>query len=139
MAAIASRNSTIRVSTDGITYTALGKVSDYDVSHDGETIEITNNDSSGYKEFLGGLSSATISVSFFYDEADAGQDIVRTSNEGRTTIYYEIRPGGAGVGNREIIWQGIITSMSDPSGSTSGAAECSIDVQCTGSPTIQDQ
>ena len=139
MADVTARIGKVAVSTDNVTYTDLGGVKDYDFSRtDGETIDVTDFDSGGWKEHLVGLAGGSVSFTMNYDEADAGQDILRTSNSARTQIYYRIRPMGDNSGDAEYIWQGTITSLTI-SGSVDSAVEMSADVEFTGTATEQAQ
>jgi len=138
MADITARSGKLDVSTDGVTYTDIGGIKDYDLSYDGGTIDVTDFDSAGWTELLAGIRSASISLTMNYDEADAGQDKIRTGNENGSILYWRIRPRGDGTGLQETIFQGIITGLSE-SGATDGAVECSVDVATTGAPTIQNQ
>lgn len=139
MADVTARIGKIAVSADDVTYTDLGGLTDYDLTRtDGETIDVTDFDSNGWKEHLVGLAGGSASFTLNWDEADAGQDIVRTANSARTQIYYRIRPAGDASGAVEYIWQGTITSFGI-SGAVDGKVELSFDVEFTGEATEQDQ
>lgn len=117
----------------------LSGVKDFTITHGTETIDVTDNDSGNYKEALVGFQSATASITMNYDEADAGQDLLRAANEGGLQYYLRIRPEGDNATSREIIWKFTCTSLTDPAASSDGVEEISADVEFTGTPTIQPQ
>ncbi len=117
----------------------LGGVKEFTLTYGTDTIDVTDNDSGNWRELLVGLQSATASITLNYDEANAGQDLLRAANEGGLMYYIRIRPEGDNATSRETIWRCIVTSMTDPSASTEGGQEISADVQFTASPTIQAQ
>jgi predicted secreted protein len=129
----------LAVSAAGSVYTDLGGVTECSVATATGKIDVTDWDSAGWKENLVGLAELTISFTHNYDEADAGQDILRTANQGRTHLYFRYRPGGdaSGVGD-EIIAKYLIDSYEDSS-PNEGAVTSSGSASSSGTPTFQQQ
>jgi len=132
---------TVDVSVAGSSYTALGGVKDVSISIGHATIDVSDFDQPNWEEHLAGRGNMSLSVTCNYDEADAGQDIVRASCEASpaTQIYYRYRPVGSSSGvGMEYIIKGTIDSLDDTS-SDGSAAEMSFSVTATGAPTFQTQ
>jgi len=138
MTDVKGRSGVLQVSVAGSSYTAVGGVKDVSMSFSGATIEVTDFDSAGWQQFLSGNRTMTLSATMNYDEADAGQDIIWTSNHASTTIYYRWRPGGSTSTLMQWVSQGIITSLEETQ-AQDGAAELSMDIQLTGTPTMSAQ
>jgi hypothetical protein len=129
----------LAVSAAGSSYTDVGDVTECSVSTSHGKVDVSDWDSSGWKENLVGFAELTISFTHNYDEADAGQDIIRTAVQGRTQLYFRYRPGGDGSGTAdEIIAQCLIDSYEDSS-PNEGAVTSSGTASSTGTPTFQQQ
>lgn len=139
MADVAGRDYVLEVSTNGSSYTEVGGLKSASDSFSHNMIDTTDNDSAGWSSSMSGTSTLTASFTLNYDELDSGQDMIRTSNEGKTSLYYRLSPAGRTAGNREIKGQAYITSFEDPSASFDGVEEISMEIQFTGALTIQAQ
>jgi predicted secreted protein len=137
---VKGRSGKLAVSADGITYTALGGVSDVTFSSSRGVIEVTDFDSAGWKENLSGIGTMTLSVSLNYNEDDSGQDIVWTANEAGNPLWIRWRPRGDLVDGvaMQYIFKSYITTL-DETQAFDGACELSLDVESTAAPTIQVQ
>lgn len=132
MAKIAGLNGRFYVSSDGgSNYTLFGSATDVSLSGSQDTYDTTTKDSSLYKEAIAGRKSATLDVSCFWDEADAGQDIVRTAFFAGTNVYvkFYLRTASGAV---QYISDSIITSYA-PSSPNDDVSTMDISFQLTGS------
>jgi hypothetical protein len=127
----------LAVSTDNITYTDIGGMTQASISI-GHSLIDTSDWDVGWTTNLVGRGSITLSFTHNYDEADAGQDIVRTASEQGTQIYYRYRPMGDVSTQKEFIMQGTLESYDDTS-PNDDKVESSGSVTSTGAPTIQAQ
>jgi predicted secreted protein len=139
MADVLGRTAKLAVSAVGVTYTPVGGVKDVSNPHSRGTIEVTDNDSAGWKESLNGIGSFTVSVTMNYNEADAGQVIIYTANEAPAALYFRYRPKGDDVGvSKEFIFKANITSV-EAGSAVDGAAELTLEAEGTGALTHQVQ
>lgn len=96
MAKASGRTGTLEASTDDNSYSTVGEIDDISWSLAHDTEDATSFTSAGNKESDYGETQATLSVSYKRDAADAGQDLIRASAEGKTKIYYRYKPTGSG-------------------------------------------
>lgn len=96
MAKSSGRTGTLEVSTDDSSYSTVNEIDDISFSRAHDTEDSTSFTSAGNKEADYGETQATLSFSMKRDAADAGQDVVRTSAEAKTKIYYRYKPTGSG-------------------------------------------
>ncbi|MHA2248413.1 MAG: phage tail tube protein [Candidatus Hodarchaeales archaeon] len=130
----------LAVSAAGSSYTDVGGVLSASISTAHGKVDVSDWDSAGWKENLVGYAELTLSFEHNYDEADAGQDIIRTAVQGRTQLYFRLRAGGdaSGVGD-EIIGLFLIDSYDSPNNPNEGAVTSSGTASSTGTPTFQQQ
>lgn len=138
MGDVKGRDLTLAYSPNGSSYTDIAGVKDVSMSGSADTIDVTDNDSGGWKEHLDGEKSLTMSVTANWDEADTGLMAVFDAWENGTTIYLRYRPRGDGSTYQEIIGSGTVTSFEE-SAAHDGAAEVSFEWALSGAPTIQAQ
>lgn len=132
MAKIAGLNGRFYVSSDGgSNYTLFGGATDVSLSGSQDAYDVTSKDSSLYKEYLAGRKTATLDVSCFWDEADAGQDIVRTAFFAGTNVYVRFYLTTAS-GAVKYESNAIITSYA-PSSPNDDVSTMDISFQLTGS------
>ena len=130
----------LAVSAAGSVYTDVGGVTECSIGTATGKIDVSDWDSAGWKENLVGLSELTLSFTHNYDEADAGQDILRTAANAGTQLYFRFRPAGTGSGSLdEIIALYLIDSYDAPSSPNEGAVTGSASCSSTGAPTFQQQ
>jgi hypothetical protein len=138
MADLPTRDSKVAVSAAGTTYTSVGGVKDIgDWSIQPGKGEVTDKDSGGFKEYLGGDVDMSFSINGNYNEDDAGQGILITAALARTLLYFRFRPSEA-TGKYEFIARGIVGFKVGSPGND-GACPFSCDVQLSGTPTHQLQ
>jgi len=129
----------LAVSAAGSVYTDVGGVTEVGFSHARGKIDVSDWDSSGWKENLVGFGEITLSFTHNYDEADAGQDIIRTAANAGSQLYFRYRPGGDGSGTKdEMIGKYMLDSYEDSS-PNEGAVTSSGSASSTGAPTFQAQ
>jgi len=133
MADLPGRSSLVYVSAAGSTYTQVYGVKELDFGISREADETTDHDSAGWKTSTPGLGSLSLSISGNYDEADSGQDIMRTSIIAGSVIYFKFRPA-VGTSYKEAVAQGVITGFKITPGN-SGVIPFSAEVQLTGALT----
>lgn len=111
MSKVSGRLGKLAVSTDGSAYTDVGEVTSITPGGSHETEDATSFSSSGNKENDYGESQHSLSVDYLYDEADGGQDIIRTSFQNKTKLYYRYRPAGDTTDTEQRVFQGKIDSL----------------------------
>lgn len=110
---LASRDSRVYLSTDGVTYTEVtGTKGNIDWPITGTPIETTDRDTSGWKEFgLTGRGELSCRFGGNYNEDDPGQLIMINAVYSQTNLYVRYRPA-VGAGYLEYLANGSITNMS---------------------------
>lgn len=108
---------------------AVGSVRNFSIESTTDTIEssVMGDDDRSY---LKGLSSHTVSVEAYWDEADP----VQTLLDPGATIYFEVHPTGTGSGEEYYHGSGVITSKSI-SAAFDGMVEASFSLQVNGAVT----
>lgn len=111
--------SQIQLSFDGgSTYNNLPKLSDLSPDFSADTIDVSNHDTAGWKEYLPGLKDGEVSVEYFLiDSDDAVQTALENAFLSGATIKAKIRPK-VGTGLREYLGDFACTKLSQ-SGPTS--------------------
>lgn len=137
MALTSGRAGKLAVSAAGVTYTDVGDITNIEYNESHETEDKTTFDSAGYKESGYGETQATLSVTFRRDESDAGQDIIRTSNEAKSAIYYRVRMYENSGANQKT-FQGKINGLSNTN-ARNEVVEQKLDVESTGTITSNTQ
>lgn len=112
MAHTKGRLGKIAVSTDGVSYTDVGGVNSLSSSDDAEEIDATDFDSAGFKEGEYGETQISLSVTVLRDEADAGQDIVRTAKNAKNLLYCRYRPY-ENAGSDQKIFQATVVTLGE--------------------------
>lgn len=139
MTDVKGRDTVVFISDDDVTYEQISGVKEASFSTGGEPIDVTDNDSAGWRTFIGGLNGYTFSLTMNYDEADAGQDLLRAANETPgSKLYMKYRPRGTGTGYREVLFEAFLSSYED-GGAVDGAIEVTSEMQGSGAPTFQNQ
>lgn len=95
-------------STNGSSYTGIGKIKSISLPPSVNMIDATDNDSGGTKEKLPGDSEFKLSVTANFDPADAGQVDVMNNCAAKTSLYFRYRPQGTGTGLLQYIGIGYI-------------------------------
>ncbi|KPJ59106.1 MAG: hypothetical protein AMJ46_12635 [Latescibacteria bacterium DG_63] len=137
MAHTKARLGMVAVSAAGSSYTDVGGLISVDYDEGDEAIDSTDFDSEGNKEVVGGEKQSTLSLSFHRDEADSGQDIIRTAKQAGNLLYFRVRPYEAGSAD-QFIAQFLITSLKNSS-ARNALVECSLEAQSSGAITHSTQ
>lgn len=135
MAVIVGRNAAVAISTDGVTYTTIGKVTSASLTLNTATADYTNNDSSGWTEAAPTDKSGSMSFGFKFDPADSGQEACLAA--AGLTRYFRFRPS-VGSGIEQWVGQGILTDFTIDT-ATSEVEDGSGSVTFTGAITESDQ
>jgi predicted secreted protein len=122
---------------DGVTYVKVGGRLSASAPSTTDTIDTTNADSQGFKEFIEGDTSQTLEMSFHWEEGDAGQDMLVEAN------YTDPKPRlkykwmfVEGTGKRQWEAKGLITNMGP---SADDVTQCSVTVQIMEAPVMSAQ
>lgn len=130
---------TVEISSDGITYTAIGNVVSFEWTPEEETTTVTNQDTD-WVATRHSKSKVSWNFDFIADNTDSGQGLIFTAAAGQKndTYYYMRFRTGVGSGFEECFGQVVITSV--PRTNTDGEH---VKKRCSGvsyeSMTIQDQ
>jgi len=133
MADLTATDSKLAISAAGSTYTDIAGIKELSINGSVDKYDKTDHDSGSSKESGPGRSEHTISCSGNYDEADAGQGLLRTAYFGKTVYYFRARPATA-TGAYGAVAQGFVTSYKVTMGND-GYVQFSADIQLTGSLT----
>lgn len=137
MATIVGRHAKVAISSDGISYTDIGKVTSASMSLDTDILDETNNDSGGYKESQYGDSQASLDVSFKFNSGDGGQADLFDSYDQKLPRYFRFRPEES-AGEIEYSFQGRVSSISMDT-ETGAVEDGSFTVESTGTITKATQ
>tara|TARA_B110000977_G_C10804921_1_gene387870 strand:- start:45 stop:446 length:402 start_codon:yes stop_codon:yes gene_type:complete len=129
MATKTGASGVVKLQVAGTTVAVVGEVRSYTFEGSADTIEdsVMGDLSRTYKQ---GLSTNTVSLEVYWDEADAQQLIL----DERTSVDFEIYPTGTGSGETFFSGTGIVTSRSI-TGAFDGMVEASFSIQCSGAVT----
>lgn len=137
MAKKVSRLASVYVSTDDVTYTKIGRMASGTLSRTTGTEEATDYDSGDDEEFEHGFRNSTLQIECNRDDADTGQEMVKTSHDDQTKLYYRWRYQD-NVGDDEFVQQGLVTNFDDKN-TKKQLQGLSISVQLSGAETTQAQ
>jgi hypothetical protein len=129
MATKTGASGVVKVQVSGTTVAVVGEVRSFTFDGSADTIEdsVIGDTARTYKQ---GLSTNTVSIECYWDEADAQQLIL----DERADVDFEIYPTGTGTGETYFSGGGIVTSRSI-TGSFDGMVEASFTIQCSGAIT----
>jgi predicted secreted protein len=99
----------LAVSSNGSSYTTVGKVKKISLAPSVNMVDATDNDSSGTKEKLVGDSEFKLSVTANYDVSDTAQGTIMDGCANKTLLYYRYRPKGSSTGEIQYIGTGYLT------------------------------
>lgn len=110
-----------------------------------DAVEVTTMSGSGFRDYLPGLSTFTVTGDIYYDDGDAAQtDLLEAASEDMitdtsaatyTNADFEVYPTGDEVGNQKLSGKGVVTSFSITS-AVDGMVEASFTIQGSGALTI---
>jgi len=138
MAKKVSRDGTLELSADGVTYTAIGNILSVGYPKSTEEHDATDYDSGEYTESEKGHSSMSLSVSLNTNEADGGQALLPTAQDSDAAYYWRFRPT-AGSGFKEYIFRGRPTGWSASDGAVRDILKATFSVNSTGALTVNTQ
>ena len=129
MATKTGASGVVKVQVSGTTVAVVGEVRSFTFDGSADTIEdsVMGDTARTYKQ---GLSTNTVSIECYWDEADAQQLIL----DERADVDFEIYPTGTGTGETYFSGGGIVTSR-NISGAFDGMVEASFTIQCSGAIT----
>ena len=129
MATKTGASGVVKVQVSGTTVAVVGEVRSFTFEGSADTIEdsVIGDTARTYKQ---GLSTNTVSIECYWDEADAQQLIL----DERADIDFEIYPTGTATGEKYYSGGGIVTSKSITT-SFDGMVEASFSVQVSGAVT----
>jgi len=129
MATKTGASGVVKVQVSGTTVAVVGEVRSFTFEGSADTIEdsVIGDTARTYKQ---GLSTNTVTIECYWDEADAQQLIL----DERADVDFEIYPTGTGTGETYFSGGGIVTSR-NISGAFDGMVEASFTIQCSGAIT----
>lgn len=127
-----------RITTLSIAAVAVGGLQDVRLEVSMNPIDVTDKDSAGWDEFIGGQGSLTMSGTCVYEEDDPGQEDFIDAVIAKTSASYVFRPLGANTGDDEWTVNGFITSSTIDSPNKE-ALGFDFSIQLTGTPTRAGQ
>jgi len=119
----------VKIAANGGSVAVVGEVRSYSIDETADTVEDTVMGDS-VRTYLPSLTSATLSVDAYWDDADAQQLILDTGAD----IDWEIYPTGTGTGEKYYSGGGVVTAKTITA-SFDGMVEASFSVQVSGAVT----
>lgn len=119
----------VKIAADGGSVAAVGEVRSYSIDETADTVEDTVMGDT-VRSYLPSLTSATLSVDAYWDDADAQQLVLDTGAD----IDWEIYPTGTGTGEKYYSGGGVVTAKTITA-SFDGMVEASFSVQVSGAVT----
>jgi predicted secreted protein len=134
---------TVMFETDGTTPVVADNVTDLSVSVSTETRDTTTKNNGGYRALLPGLKSLTVNFTAYYaGDATNGYDELMTdflagNKQDVKIVSYNWDTSTEEAGDKEIIFQGYITSL-ELSAGTEDNASYTCTLECVSAITFQD-
>jgi len=125
-------------SNGGSSYSNVGEMKDTSFDGAQDLHDATSNDDNLWKVDVVGHKKMTINVTCNYDEADAGQIIMRAGYFAGSTLMFKYRPRGSTSTYREQLFSANFTSA-NLAAPTQGVMEESYTLETTGAVTTQAQ
>jgi len=119
----------VKIAANGGSVAVVGEVRSYSIDETADTVEDTVMGDT-VRTYLPSLTSATLSVDAYWDDADAQQLILDTGAD----IDWEIYPTGTGTGEKYYSGGGVVTAKTITA-SFDGMVEASFSVQVSGAVT----
>lgn len=133
------RGSTLEVSDDGVTYYAVAGVVDCNLNFNVETVDVTDHDSGGSREFIANRDNWTLDASLVYEDDDTnGQTRIITNAMAKTKTYLRYRPRGSGSGKPQYVGQAYFNALPINS-PNDDAGRMNVTAQGTGALTKSNQ
>ena len=125
------------ISTDnGSTFTLVGSATSCTLSISNETLDVTKKGSSGNRELIYGVQSASISAEGFvkYDDTQGSQQLRTSALSATDATTYLARFSTGVVGDKEVYFNAMITSFEETA-AVNEMATYSITLESTGAIT----
>lgn len=131
------KDGSAEISADGVTYTVLGEVTEWncDPSKDLAESKTMSQDS---VDRAAGHRSWSASISYDVNPTDAGQDLLKTAQASDTPYYFRFRQV-VGAGNEQWFGQFHIGSGPSVRGSATDYGKGTVSLSSTGTITNNDQ
>lgn len=129
MAIATGASGIVKIGATNSSETAVGEIRSFTIETSADTIESTTMGDTA-RTYLQGLSTGTLSIEAYWDEADAEQQRM----DERAEVFFEIYPTGDTAGQESYSGSGIVTSKSI-SASFDGMVEASFSIQISGAVT----
>lgn len=124
------------ISTDGSSYTLVGSATNATLSISNETLDVTTKSSTGKKELIYNVQSATITAEGFvkYDDTVGSEELRSVAIGATDSSTYMARFSSGVTGDKEVTFNAIITSFEE-SAAVNEMATFSITLESTGAIT----
>ena len=129
MATTKGSSGVVKLAVDGGSVAAMGEVRSFTLEETADTIEDSVMGDTA-RTYLSSLTSATLSMDVYWDDADAVQLVMDSGAD----LDFEISPTGTGTGEKYYAGGGILTSKS-LTASFDGMVEGSFALQISGAIT----
>ena len=129
MATTKGSSGVVKLAVDGGSVAAMGEVRSFTLDETADTIEDSVMGDTA-RTYLSSLTSATLSMDVYWDDADAVQLVMDASAD----LDWELYPTGTGTGEKYYSGGGILTSKS-LTASFDGMVEGSFALQVSGAVT----
>lgn len=148
MAIYSGHDGEVRFINPAGTPAAIANLRNFTIESTQDAVEVTTMSGSGFRDYLPGLSTFTVTGDIYYDDGDAAQtDLLEAVSEDMITdssaasyanADFEVYPTGdstAASGAQKISGKGVVTSFSITS-AVDGMVEASFTIQGSGALTI---
>ena len=124
------------ISTDGSAFTLVGSATNATLSISNETLDVTTKSSTGKKELIYNVQSASISAEGFvkYDDTVGSEELRSAALSATDSATYMARFSSGVTGDKEVSFTAIITSFEE-SAAVNEMATFSITLESTGAIT----
>jgi hypothetical protein len=129
MATTKGSSGVVKLAVSGGSVAAMGEVRSFTLSESADTIEDSVMGDTA-RTYLSSLTSATLSMEVYWDDADAVQ-LVMDSGAG---LIFELYPTGTGTGEKYYSGGGVLTSK-EITASFDGMVEGTFELQVSGAVT----
>ena len=121
------------ISTDGSSYTLVGSATNATLSISNETLDVTTKSSTGKKELIYNVQSASISAEGFvkYDDTVGSEELRTVAVTASDSATYMARFSSGVTGDKEVSFNAIITSFEE-SAAVNEMATFSLTLESTG-------
>lgn len=124
---------------------AIANLRNFTIESTQDAVEVTTMSGTGFRDYLPGLSTFTVTADIYYDDGDAAQtDLLEAVSDDMITdasaashynADFEVYPTGDESGNQKLSGKGVVTSFSITS-AVDGMVEASVTIQGSGALTV---